>query len=68
MPVQKQLRSCARNVTREGGEASVDVIFTIMNQAWGIMRDKDVDCGKGRHCLLNFILVKEVIAPGLVFP
>jgi hypothetical protein len=66
--MQEQLRVGARDVVAECHKTNVDFIIAVMNQPRSIMRHEDINRWKRRQEFFHFVLLKQVIPFGFVFP
>jgi hypothetical protein len=66
--VKKELRMGSRDVVTERNEAEMNFVVAIVNEAGGIVSDKNAYGGKGFQGLLHFWLFEEVVALWFVLP
>ena len=68
MPVEEESRLRSHDVGVEGGEADVNLVVAVMDQPGRVVCHEDIHWGERVQVVLDFVLLEQVIALGLVFP
>ena len=68
MAMQKKPRLAAGQIIVKGGKADMDLVIPIVDQAWRVMGKKNVHRRELRHRSFDFLLLKQIMASGFVFP